>query len=108
MMFVLLLALIPSILFAQELTTLPPSCLRILSATTTEAVLQFEPHGGDRFEAERYVSGKWKTFSASVKTSGKTHSVIVPLAKANMNNIRVCAIADDLRLCSNEGVYAKR
>lgn len=108
MMFVFLLALIPSILFAQELPIMPPSCLRILSATTTEAVLQFEPHGGERFEAERYVSGKWKPFSTSVKTSGKTHSVIVPLVRGNMNNIRMCAITDGIRICSNEGIYAKR
>lgn len=108
MMIFLLLVLIPGALFAQDASVLAPSCLRILSATATEAVLQFEPHGGERFEAERYVSGKWKPFSTAVKTAGKTHSVIVPLVIGNMNNIRMCAIADGIRTCSNEGIYAKR
>lgn len=107
-MFLLVLAFIPVTAFAQEAEVSAPTCVRILSATDTEAVLQFEPHGGERFEAERYVSGRWKPFSTAVRTSGKTHSVVVPLSRGNMNNIRMCALTGANRICGNEGVYAKR
>lgn len=97
-----------SVSFAQAPELKPPSCIRIISSTGTEAMIQFEPHGGTSFEAERYVSSKWRSYSTSVKTTGKKSSVIVPLSKSMMNIIRICAEENGVRVCSEEGVHAKR
>lgn len=116
---IVLILLCVSLAFAQEPVLIPetpaivdpvsaPSCIRILKSTDTEATIQFEPHGGELFEAERLSGSKWAKYSSAVRTSGKTHSMIVPLYKNNMNNIRICVEFDGKRLCSTEGVYAKR
>ena len=85
-----------------------PSCIRITSSTESEATIQFEPHGGDAFEAERYYNSRWTKYKASIITSGQQHSLTVPLSKSLMNIVRVCAISGTNRVCSSEGVYAKR
>ena len=85
-----------------------PSCIRVTSSTSTEATIQFEPHGGDSFEAERYYGSRWTKYKAAIITSGQQHSLTVPLSKNLMNIVRVCAISGKERFCSSEGVYAKR
>lgn len=85
-----------------------PSCIRITSSTDTEATIQFEPHGGESFEAERYYNSRWTKYKASIITSGQQHSLTVPLSKNLMNIVRVCAISGTERVCSSEGIYAKR
>lgn len=96
-----------SVSFAQE-SVLAPSCIRVIASTGTDATIKFEPHGGDSFEAERYYNSKWTKYKAAIVTSGQQHSVTVPLSKSLMNIVRVCAIAGTERVCSSEGVYAKR
>lgn len=93
--------------FAQE-TMKAPSCIRVTSSTANEATIQFEPHGGEAFEAERYYNGRWTKYKASIITSGQQHSLTVPLSNNLMNIVRVCAISGPDRVCSSEGVYAKR
>ena len=102
----LVLCALPAL--AQDVEFTAPTCLRILKATATEATLQFEAHGGETFEAERLVSSTWKPFVSAAKTTGKTFSLIVPLTRSSMNNIRICAKLGEQRLCGTEGVYAKR
>lgn len=85
-----------------------PSCIRITSSTETEATIQFEPHGGESFEAERYYNSRWTKYKASIITSGQQHSLTVPLSKNLMNIVRVCAISGTERVCSSDGIYAKR
>lgn len=93
--------------FAQEAIE-APSCIRIMSSTESEATIKFEPHGGESFEAERYYGGRWVSYRASIITSGEQHSLTVPLSRNLMNIVRVCAISGAERICSSEGVYAKR
>lgn len=93
--------------FAQEAIE-APSCIRIMSSTESEATIQFEPHGGEAFEAERYYNSRWTKYKASIITSWQQHSLTVPLSKSLMNIVRVCAISGTNRVCSSEGVYAKR
>jgi hypothetical protein len=85
-----------------------PSCIRITSSTETEATIQFTPNGGEAFEAERYYNSRWVKYKASIITSGQQHSLTVPLSKNLMNIVRVCAVSGPDRVCSSEGVYAKR
>lgn len=92
--------------FAEELQA--PGCLRVVGSTASEATIKFEPRGGDSFEAERYYNGKWTKYKAAIITSGQQHSVTVPLSKNLMNIVRVCAVSGPDRVCSSEGVYAKR
>lgn len=92
--------------YAEELQA--PGCLRVVGSTATEATIKFEPRGGESFEAERYYNGKWTKYKAAIITSGQQHSVTVPLSKSLMNIVRVCAISGAERVCSSEGVYAKR
>lgn len=99
--------LITGTAFAQEAIE-APSCIRIMSSTETEATIQFEPHGGEAFEAERYYNGRWTKYKAAIITSGQKHSLTVPLSKNLMNIVRVCSISGKTRVCSNEGIYAKR
>ena len=104
---VLLMLLSASLAGAQE-TMLAPSCIRVSSSTDSTATIQFEPHGGDTFEAERYYGGRWVPYKANIITSGEQHSLTVPLSKNLMNIVRVCASSGKTRACSNEGIYAKR
>ena len=97
-----------SVSFAQVPELKAPSCIRVISSTATEATIQFEPHGGDSFEAERYYGSRWTKYKAAIITSGQQHSLTVPLSKNLMNIVRVCAITGKERVCSSEGVYAKR
>ncbi len=94
--------------FAQEEEMKAPSCIRITSSTASDATIQFEPHGGETFEAERYYNSKWSKYKAAIVTTGLQHSLTVPLSKNNMNQVRVCAVSGTVRVCSSEGVYAKR
>ena len=93
--------------FAEDVVT-APTCIRVSSASETEATIQFEPHGGEAFEAERYYGGRWRTYRASIVTTGQRHSLTVPLSPNLMNIVRVCTISGNERMCSSEGVYAKR
>ncbi len=93
---------------AEESGLMPPSCIRITESTADSVTIKFEPHGGMSFEAERYYNGKWSKYKASIITSGEQHSVVVPLSKNLMNIVRVCSISGTTRVCSSEGVYAKR
>lgn len=93
--------------FAQE-DVLAPSCLRVIASTGTDATIKFEPHGGESFEAERYYGGRWVPYKANIITSGEQHSLTVPLSKNLMNIVRVCASSGKTRVCSSEGIYAKR
>lgn len=104
---VILISLIASLAGAQE-TVLAPSCIRVSSSTETTATIQFEPHGGSAFEAERYYGGRWIPYKAAIITSGEMHSLTVPLSKNLMNIVRVCAVEGASRVCSSEGIYAKR
>jgi len=104
---VLILLLCGSAAFAQE-ALLAPSCIRVIASTDTDATIKFEPHGGESFEAERYYGGRWVSYRASIITSGEKHSLTVPLSKNLMNIVRVCAISGADRVCSSEGIYAKR
>ncbi len=103
----LLTAQCHAIAFALEPIT-APTCLRISSSTPIEATIQFEPHGGEAFEAERYYNSRWVKYKAAIITSGQQHSLTVPLSRTLMNIVRVCAISEAGRICSSEGVYAKR
>ncbi len=85
-----------------------PSCLRVTSSTDTDATIQFEPHGGETFEAERYYNGRWTKYKAAIVTTGAKHSLTVPLSNGLINIVRVCAITATDRACASEGVYAKR
>lgn len=96
-----------SLVCAQEVLQ-SPSCIRISASTLTDATIQFEPHGGDSFEAERYYGGRWIAYKAAIITSGQQHSLTVPLSRNLMNIVRVCAISGTSRICSREGVHAKR
>lgn len=104
---ILAVILLTGTAFAQE-AMLAPSCIRVLSSTAESATIQFEPHGGEAFEAERYYNGRWTKYKAAIITSGQKHSLTVPLSKGLMNMVRVCAVSGQERLCSSEGVYAKR
>lgn len=104
---VIVLILMSVSAFAQE-TIKAPSCIRVSSSTETEATIQFTPNGGEAFEAERYYNSRWTKYKASIITSGQQHSLTVPLSKSLMNIVRVCAISGDQRVCSSEGIYAKR
>ena len=105
----LLVAVSMSFAQAPELEALKaPSCIRVISSTATEATIQFEPHGGESFEAERYYGGRWLSFKSNVRTSGTKNSVTVPLSKNLYNMVRICAESGTNRVCSSEGVYAKR
>lgn len=104
---ILAVILLTGTAFAQE-AMLAPSCIRVLSSTAESATIQFEPHGGEAFEAERYYGGRWVPYKANIITSGEQHSLTVPLSKNLMNIVRVCAISGSDRVCSSEGVYAKR
>lgn len=104
---VILILLSASFVNAQD-AVLAPSCIRVSSSTETTATIQFEPHGGSAFEAERYYGGRWVSYRASIITSGEQHSLTVPLSRNLMNIVRVCAVEGKTRVCSSEGVYAKR
>lgn len=104
---VVMLFLWGSIALAEE-AVLAPSCIRVSSSSENAATIQFEPHGGERFEAERYYGGRWVPYKANIITSGEQHSLTVPLSKNLMNIVRVCASSVKTRVCSNEGIYAKR
>lgn len=104
---VICLVLWGSIAFAQE-AVFAPTCIRVSSSSENTATIQFEPHGGSAFEAERYYGGRWVSYRASIITSGEQHSLTVPLSRNLMNIVRVCAISGADRVCSSEGVYAKR
>ncbi len=93
---------------AEESGLMPPSCIRITESTADSVTIKFEPHGGMSFEAERYYNGKWKPYATRIRTTGAENTVIVPLSKNIMNNIRICAELGESRVCSSEGVYAKR
>lgn len=96
-----------SVAFAQE-SVLAPSCIRVIASTDTDATIKFEPHGGESFEAERYYGGRWTPYKAKIVTTGEQHTLTVPLSKNLMNIVRVCSISGTTRVCSSEGVYAKR
>lgn len=98
---------VSSVAFAQE-AVLAPSCIRVSSSSETTATIQFEPHGGETFEAERYYRGRWTPYKAKIVTTGEQHTLTVPLSKNLMNIVRVCAVSGPDRVCSSEGVYAKR
>lgn len=104
---VILISLIAPIVGAQE-TLLAPSCIRVSSSTDSTATIQFEPHGGSAFEAERYYNNRWVPYKAAIITSGEKHSLTVPLSSNLMNIVRVCAVEGKTRVCSSEGIYAKR
>lgn len=104
---VFLISLCASLVGAQE-TLLAPSCIRVSSSTDSTATIQFEPHGGSSFEAERYYGNRWIPYKAAIITTGEKHSLTVPLSKNLMNIVRVCAVEGKSRICSSEGVYAKR
>jgi hypothetical protein len=93
---------------AEELGLMPPSCIRITESTGDSATIKFEPHGGTSFEAERYYNGKWRPYATRIRTTGTENTVIVPLSENLMNIVHVCAISGTTRVCSSEGVYAKR
>lgn len=103
----MIMVCVPAVTVAQE-SVKAPSCIRITESNADHATIQFEPHGGERFEAERYYNGRWKPYSTRIRTTGAENTVIVPLSKSLMNNIRICAEAGTTRVCSEEGVYAKR
>ena len=104
---VLFLFLWGSIALAEE-AVLAPSCIRVSSSSENTATIQFEPHGGSVFEAERYYNGRWMPYRAAILTSGEKHSLTVPLSRSLMNIVRVCAVDGETRVCSREGIYAKR
>jgi len=93
--------------FAQDAIE-APSCIRVIASTATEATIKFEPHGGESFEAERYYGSTWTAYKAKIVTTGEQHTVTVPLSKNLMNIVRVCATSGKTRVCSSEGIYAKR
>lgn len=103
----MLVSCFPIIAMAQETVT-APTCIRITESNAAHATIKFEPHGGERFEAERYYNGRWKPYATRIRTTGAENTVIVPLSKNLMNNIRICAETGTTRVCSEEGVYAKR
>lgn len=104
---VVLIFLCASLASAQE-TVQAPSCIRVSSSTESTATIQFEPHGGTSFEAERYYGSRWVTYKAAIITTGEQHSLVVPLSKNLMNIVRICAVEGKTRVCSSEGIYAKR
>lgn len=104
---VLILLLCGSAAFAQE-ALVAPSCIRVIASTDTDATIKFEPHGGESFEAERYYGNRWIPYKAAIITTGEKHSLTVPLSKNLMNIVRVCAVEGKSRICSSDGVYAKR
>lgn len=106
--YIVILALLVAVPALAQETIKAPSCIRVSSSTETEATIQFTPNGGDAFEAERYYNSRWTKYKASIITSGQQHSLTVPLSKNLMNIVRVCAISGSDRVCSSEGVYAKR
>ena len=99
--------LISAPVLAQE-AMLAPSCIRVSSSTAESATIQFEPHGGSAFEAERYYNSRWIPYKAAIITTGEKHSLTVPLSSNLMNIVRVCAVEGKTRVCSSEGIYAKR
>lgn len=103
---VILFVLAVPVLAQEELSA--PTCIRVIASTDTDATIKFEPHGGESFEAERYYGGRWTPYKAKIVTSGEQHSLTVPLSKNLMNIVRVCASYGKTRVCSNEGIYAKR
>lgn len=96
---------VPSL--AQDVV-LPPSCIRVSSSNELSATIQFEPRGGSAFEAERYYNSRWVPYKAAIITTGEKHSLTVPLSRNLMNIVRVCAVEGKTRVCSSEGIYAKR
>lgn len=102
----LFMFLVAAVAYGQEVSA--PTCIRISSATPTDATIQFEPHGGDIFEAERYYGGRWIPYRAAIVTSGQQHSLTVPLSSGMINIVRGCAVSGSVRQCASEGVYAKR
>lgn len=104
-----ILLLIPSMCFAQQETSIAPTCQRIVSASADSAIVAFESKAISAiYEAQRYVGGIYINFSPRIRSADKRISV--PLNKGMMNIIRMCAEIQPSgkRVCAEEGVYAKR